>query len=99
MILRFLDYVEKERGCQARTRNTRLAALRAFMRYVAQHAPEALALASQVQPFPSCETLRGGPRLVTLGTTASADSCRPPTAITGRRSHRCRWVRTAGLPE
>jgi len=34
MILRFLDYVEKERGCQARTRNTRLAALRAFMRYV-----------------------------------------------------------------
>ena len=52
MILRFLDYVEKERGCQARTRNTRLAALRAFMRYVAQHAPEALALASQVLAIP-----------------------------------------------
>lgn len=52
MILRFLDYVEKERGCQARTRNTRLAALRAFMRYVAQNAPEALALASQVLAIP-----------------------------------------------
>jgi site-specific recombinase XerD len=52
MILRFLDYVEKERGCQARTRNTRLAALRALMRYVAQHAPEALALASQVLAIP-----------------------------------------------
>ena len=52
MILRFLDCVEKERGGQARTRNTRLAALRAFMRYVAQHAPEALALASQVLAIP-----------------------------------------------
>src|SRR5207245_2471369 len=41
-----------ERGCQARTRNTRLAALRAFMRYVAQHAPEALALTSQVLAIP-----------------------------------------------
>jgi integrase/recombinase XerD len=27
-ILRFLDHLEKERGCQARTRNSRLAALR-----------------------------------------------------------------------
>src|SRR4051812_21359492 len=35
-ILDFLDYLEKERSCQARTRNSRLAAIRAFMRYVAQ---------------------------------------------------------------
>lgn len=51
-ILRFLDHLEQERGCQARTRNVRLAALRAFMRYVAQQAPEALALASQVLAIP-----------------------------------------------
>ena len=51
-ILRFLDYVEKDRGCQARTRNVRLAALRAFMRYVAQQAPEALAVTSQVLAIP-----------------------------------------------
>jgi hypothetical protein len=57
MILRFLDYVEKERGCQARTRNTRLAALRAFMRYVAQHAPEALALARR-PPTTSSSSIR-----------------------------------------
>jgi Leucine Rich Repeat (LRR) protein/integrase family protein with SAM-like domain len=36
-ILDFLDHLEKQRGCQARTRNVRLAALRAFMRYVSQH--------------------------------------------------------------
>ncbi len=52
MILRFLDHLEKERGCQARTRNVRLAALRAFMRYVSQQAPESLALASQVLAIP-----------------------------------------------
>jgi integrase/recombinase XerD len=35
-VLQFLNYLEKQRRCGARTRNTRLAAIRAFMRYVAQ---------------------------------------------------------------
>jgi site-specific recombinase XerD len=51
-LLQFLDYLEKERGCQPRTRNSRLAALRAFMRYVAQQEPSALALASRVLAIP-----------------------------------------------
>src|ERR1022692_2768656 len=51
-ILDFLDHLEKKRRCQARTRNVRLAALRAFMRYVSQQAPEALALTSQVLAIP-----------------------------------------------
>jgi integrase/recombinase XerD len=51
-ILRFLDHVEKKRGCRARTRNVRLAAVRAFMRSVAQQAPEAVALTSQVLAIP-----------------------------------------------
>jgi site-specific recombinase XerD len=51
-ILRFLDYLEKDRGCQARTRNARLAALRAFMRYLAEQAPEALGLSSQILAIP-----------------------------------------------
>lgn len=51
-LLRFLDHLEKKRGCKVRTRNARLAALRAFMRYVAQQAPEALALTSQTLAIP-----------------------------------------------
>lgn len=51
-ILRFLDYLEKVRGCEARTRNARLAAIRAFMRYVAQQEPTALALSSRVLAIP-----------------------------------------------
>ena len=51
-ILGFLDHLEKERGCQPRTRNSRLAALRAFMRYVSQQEPAALALCSRVLAIP-----------------------------------------------
>ena len=51
-ILGFLDYLEKERDCQARTRNARLAAIRAFMRYVGQQEPTALALSSRVLAIP-----------------------------------------------
>ena len=40
-LLQFLDHLEKQRGCRPRTRNSRLAAIRAFMRYVAQEEPAA----------------------------------------------------------
>ena len=52
-ILSFLDYLEKERGCEPRTRNARLAAIRAFMRYVSQQEPTALALSSRVLAIPT----------------------------------------------
>jgi len=51
-ILAFLDSLEKERGCEPRTRNARLAAIRAFMRYVGQQEPAALALSSRVLAIP-----------------------------------------------
>lgn len=38
----FLGWLERERGCSPRTRNHRLAALKAFARYVAAVAPEHL---------------------------------------------------------
>ena len=34
-VLQFLAHLEEERGCSARTRNQRLAAIRAFARFVA----------------------------------------------------------------
>jgi site-specific recombinase XerD len=48
----FLDYLEKERGCGVRTRNSRLAAIRAFMRYVAQEEPSALELTQRILAIP-----------------------------------------------
>lgn len=51
-VLQFLEHLEKERGCRARTRNSRLAALRTFMRYIAQEEPSALALSQGVLAIP-----------------------------------------------
>lgn len=51
-LTQFLDYLEKERGCQTRTRNTRLAAIRAFLRYVAQEEPSALGLTQRALAIP-----------------------------------------------
>jgi integrase/recombinase XerD len=48
----FLDYLEQERDCQARTRNSRLAAIRTFMRYVAQEEPSAVASAQRALAIP-----------------------------------------------
>lgn len=51
-LLQFLDHLEKQRRCRPRTRNSRLAAVRAFMRYVAQEEPGALALTQRALTIP-----------------------------------------------
>jgi integrase/recombinase XerD len=48
MILSFLDHLETERGCGARTRNLRLTAIRSFMRYASARDPSALPVAQRV---------------------------------------------------
>ena len=40
LVIEFLDSLEADRGCSIRTRNQRLAALHAFMRYLQVEAPE-----------------------------------------------------------
>jgi integrase/recombinase XerD len=52
-ILSFLDHLENKRDCCARTRNTRLAAIHCFMRYVERQHPEFLALTQRVLAIPS----------------------------------------------
>jgi integrase/recombinase XerD len=49
----FLDYLERERKNNARSRNVRLAAIHSFFRYVALHAPEHSAVAQRVLAMPS----------------------------------------------
>lgn len=49
----FLDYLERERGNSARSRNVRLAAIHSFFRYVALHEPCHSALAQRVLAMPS----------------------------------------------
>jgi integrase/recombinase XerD len=52
LVLHFLDYLEQQRGNTVRSRNLRLVALRTFVRFLALHAPESLALATRVLAIP-----------------------------------------------
>jgi len=86
-ILAFLDYLEQNRGCQIRTRNARLATLRAFAHHVAQQAPEALALTSQVLAIPLKRYTR---RLVQPLSPAEVQAllqATNPATPSGRRDH------------
>jgi site-specific recombinase XerD len=51
-ILRFLEQLEKQRANTARSRNLRLSAIHTFMHFVAQQAPEVLALTGRVLAIP-----------------------------------------------
>lgn len=53
LVLKFLEHLECQRHNSPRTRNARLAALRTFMRFVSQQAPEHLQLASRILALPS----------------------------------------------
>lgn len=86
-ILSFLDHLEKERACQARTRNVRLAALRAFMRYVSQQAPEALALTSQVLAIPLKRFDRQLVQPLSASEVQAIFNATGPLTQSGRRDH------------
>ena len=52
LMLDFLTHLEQQRGNGAATRNARLAAIKAFMRYVELKVPSALAQACQIHAIP-----------------------------------------------
>ena len=52
LVLAFLDHLETDRGCTARTRNARLAAIRAFFGFLARENPLLL---------PQCQAIRAIP--------------------------------------
>ena len=52
LVLDFLSYLENERHNTVRSRNARLAAVRAFAHYVSLQCPPALALAQQILAIP-----------------------------------------------
>lgn len=60
-ILAFLNHLETHRGCSARTRNTRLAAIHTFFRYVAAHEPRVLNLCQQIAMIPVKRTQQSPP--------------------------------------
>lgn len=58
VILSFLQYLERDRGCKAQTRNARLSAIRSFFNYVAVEEPQRLADTQSVMAIPDKRTDR-----------------------------------------
>ena len=70
-ILRFLDYLEKERGNSSRSRNVRLAAIHSFFTYAALQEP---ALAAITQRILAIRTKRCAKRAVDFLSRAESDA-------------------------
>ena len=66
LILDFLCHIEEQRGNCAATRNGRLAAVKAFIRYVEVRVPSALAQAQQIHAIPSKRHDQGLVRHLTM---------------------------------
>jgi site-specific recombinase XerD len=66
LILAFLAHIEEQRGNCAATRNGRLAAIKAFVRYVEFRVPSALAQVRQIYAVPSKRHDRGLVRHLTI---------------------------------
>lgn len=56
LVLAFLEHIEVERGCSARTRNARLAAIHSFFRFLEYRVPACLEQARQVGAIPMKKT-------------------------------------------
>ena len=56
LILAFLDHIEQVRGNSGKSRNARLASIRAFFRYIEYHAPECLEQALRIRSIPRKRT-------------------------------------------
>jgi integrase/recombinase XerD len=84
-VLAFLHYLETERGCRARTRNTRLAAIRAFMRYVSQREPMALAVTRRVLAIPTKRFTRPLLGFLSPAELDAIITSTDPNTVSGRR--------------
>jgi len=81
----FLDYLEHERGNCVRTRNTRLAALHAFFRYVALSEPAYALHCQRVLAIPSKRYARGPVEFLSEEEVTALVATPNPTKWIGRR--------------
>src|SRR5260370_3599638 len=56
-VLQFLTHIEEDRGCSARTRNQRLAAIQAFARFIRSRAPAPVQWCAHIRAIPSKQSM------------------------------------------
>jgi integrase/recombinase XerD len=87
LISAFLDHVEHDRGCSARTRNGRLTAIRSLFRYAARRHPEHAAVIQRVLAIPPKRTQRPLVTYLTEPETRALLDAPDRATWTGRRDH------------
>ena len=83
----FLEHLERDRGCSARTRNGRLTAIRSLFRYAARRHPEHAAVIERVLAIPPKRTDRKLITFLTEPETKALINAPDPSTWTGRRDH------------
>lgn len=87
VVLRFLDYLEQERGNSVRSRNIRLAALRTFFRFVALRDPDSLGIVTRVLAIPVKRTDQKLIGYLTRPEIQALVAAPDRTTWVGRRNH------------
>ncbi|MBC8205098.1 MAG: site-specific integrase [FCB group bacterium] len=85
LILAFLDHLEQERHCGARTRNHRLSVLHAFFRYLQTEAPERIMQCQQIMAIPFRRFQRSGVNYLSVEELAVILSQPDINTVEGRR--------------
>lgn len=85
MVLRFLDWLEKERGCKISTRNHRLASIRSFFAYLAVESPDYIAHCQTILSIPMKKAKKPPLKYLTLEHTKAILSQPDRTTIHGKR--------------
>ncbi|AGB73208.1 MULTISPECIES: tyrosine-type recombinase/integrase [Rhizobium] len=87
LVADFLTHVETVRGNTARTRNTRLAAIRSFFRYVAMADPSWLLHCQRILSMPSKRYVKRSVTFLDAGEIAALLAAPDRTMWVGRRDH------------
>jgi site-specific recombinase XerD len=84
-IAAFLDHLEKKRGNGVRTRNTRFAAIRSFLRYAAARDPASLPIVQRVLAIPTKRFARPSLCFLSRGEVAAVLEAPDASTWSGRR--------------
>jgi site-specific recombinase XerD len=87
LLVAFLEHLERERGCAPKTRNTRLAAVRSFFRFVAYAEPTRSLQCQQVLAIPNKRHERPMIEFLTEEETAALVAAPDRATWIGRRDH------------
>ena len=83
----FCKHIEQERGATVATRNCRLAAVRSFFSFVAEHDPRAAKLCSEVLRVPFKKAIRRATRYLDSAEVSAILSQPDRNTIEGQRDH------------